>query len=1171
MVSIIKVQEAGRRGEVRSWKAIPALALAYACLGWFGLQLAVPPGYATMIWPASGLAVGVLILYGGHLWAGVLIGSFSVNLVHGMAIISDGPDLTGTIIAALIAVGSTLQSVAGAAIVTRLFGRPLRFHGIGHILVFLAMTGPVLCVVAPTVGVGTLWFFGIVPTGALWQNWVTWWSGDCIGVLIFLPLVLFNPWRPWGVIWSGITVAGFSGATLIATVLPLGATFYAYKLTSQMSFDQSHGEFVSLANASERALIHRMHSYRLSLDGGAGIFGASETVSAAEWRAYTEILDIQRSMPGINGIGFIEPVRAGDIPAFVEKYADFGVPDLTIHPDTGAQERFVITYIEPLGPNLAAQGLDIGFEANRLEAAVSARDTGKATITRRILLVQDSTESPGFLLLRPFYKTGAPHRTTEERRAAFVGWIYAPFVGHRLLTDLTDSQGVRLNISVFDGDVRNPDNLIYSSKEADSTEDAVFAVSKTLTMMERNWTVVYESTPNFEREARDAGPTLILFGGLALTALVAALLMSYAHREDAIRRIVEQKTLKIAAGEQENRSIVNSAIVGIIVTDEDGIILSMNDAAQAIFSSAKTISDHLRISDLIEGIDGTSMRQLTPSDDALAQAQSQTRLFVAQRADGLRRHLDLQVNSWRTEHGTTQFTVVVRDITDEKKATDALQLAEQRWNFALTSGNIAVYDVDLRTGRSIVSDTWFILTRSRSLSGVDPQEDFFSRIHPQDRHLVEEADLAAICGATERSISEFRFIASDGKLIWLRSDGFVAERGPDGTALRLLGTMVDITAAKRAAEELKASEDRFRSAIEDAPLGMALVNPKGEISSVNSAFCMFLGHARADLILRDFNDLIWRETSVDEVNMQIDAENPRTEVYQGEHRFVHAEGHLRWGLLNISHAHGRRGQSDDLIIQVLDITERKEMDRMKNEFVATISHELRTPLTSIRGALGLVLGVMTDEISERSRKCLTVAQKNCDKLGFLVNDFLDLEKIASHSYTFDLKPARLCALVSQAIEANQAYANQFGVTLEFTAPDDDPVVCVDTTRFEQVISNLLSNAAKFSPADGTVTVTVQRIGPIARVSFADHGRGISVEFQRKIFERFSQEDSSATRQKGGTGLGLHIARQMMEGMGGALDFESSVGKGSTFWTDLPVAVMELQADPENPERQVAAE
>lgn len=243
---------------------------------------------------------------------------------------------------------------------------------------------------------------------------------------------------------------------------------------------------------------------------------------------------------------------------------------------------------------------------------------------------------------------------------------------------------------------------------------------------------------------------------------------------------------------------------------------------------------------------------------------------------------------------------------------------------------------------------------------------------------------------------------------------------------------------------------------------------------------------------------------------------------------------------------------NDLVLAISrDITERKKAERLKNEFVSIVSHELRTPLTSIRGSLSLITGRMVDELSPRIKGMVDIAYKNSERLVALVNDILDIDKIESGKMIFDLKPVELMPLLEHALETNSAYAEPFGVTFALTHTLPGVKVNVDEDRLLQVLANLLSNAAKFSPQGGRVDISVARHEELIRVAIADHGPGIPEAFRTRIFQKFAQADSSATRQKGGTGLGLSISKAIIERHGGKIGFTSREQGGATFFFELP--------------------
>jgi signal transduction histidine kinase/CheY-like chemotaxis protein len=234
-----------------------------------------------------------------------------------------------------------------------------------------------------------------------------------------------------------------------------------------------------------------------------------------------------------------------------------------------------------------------------------------------------------------------------------------------------------------------------------------------------------------------------------------------------------------------------------------------------------------------------------------------------------------------------------------------------------------------------------------------------------------------------------------------------------------------------------------------------------------------------------------------------------------------------------------------------DVTEAKRLAQLKNEFVSTVSHELRTPLTSIRGSLGLLEGGAAGELAARAKKLVSLARQNCDRLVRLINDILDMEKIEAGRMVFDMKPLALMELVGEAIAANEGYAREHGTRFVVKAACDGAMVLGDKDRLMQVMANLLSNAAKFTPSGAGVEVAVQPHGWRLRVSVIDHGPGIPQEFQSRIFEKFSQADSSDTRKKGGSGLGLAISKAIVERHGGLLDFATRSGEGTTFYFELP--------------------
>ncbi len=352
--------------------------------------------------------------------------------------------------------------------------------------------------------------------------------------------------------------------------------------------------------------------------------------------------------------------------------------------------------------------------------------------------------------------------------------------------------------------------------------------------------------------------------------------------------------------------------------------------------------------------------------------------------------------------------------------------------------------------------------------------------------------------------------------------------------------------------DLIESQARNKAVVENAVDGIISIDIKGRVESFNSAAEKIFGHSADEVIGQNVKMLMPQPYEREHDGYLYNYLSTGKKKIIGIGREV--EGLRKDGTtfpLELAVSEVELDNRRLFIGMTRDITERKKIEQMKNEFVSTVSHELRTPLTSIRGALGLVLGKGAKDLSPKFLRLLETANRNSERLTFLINDILDLEKINAGKLEFHLEAINLSTLAKRAVEENEGYAHSHNVRLKLILKGkDSTTVRADEHRLLQVFANLISNAVKYSAENDTVEIEVKRINDKLRVSVADNGPGIPAEFRSRIFARFAQADSSDTREKGGTGLGLTITQAIIEQLGGSISFNSDPGEGAEFFFEL---------------------
>ncbi|GAB3248632.1 ATP-binding protein [Nocardioides dilutus] len=341
----------------------------------------------------------------------------------------------------------------------------------------------------------------------------------------------------------------------------------------------------------------------------------------------------------------------------------------------------------------------------------------------------------------------------------------------------------------------------------------------------------------------------------------------------------------------------------------------------------------------------------------------------------------------------------------------------------------------------------------------------------------------------------------------------------------------------------------WRLALEHSPVGMTLVGLEGQLLVVNRALCDMLGYDADTLTTKGFQELTHPDDLDSDLELFHQTLAGEIDSYRLRKRYLHAEGRIVWGDLSVALVKQPDGSPLHFISQILDITELTRALHVMDEFVASVSHELRTPLTSVLGYLELLRA--RHDLPDGVRTHLDVIHRNAGSLKLLVSDLLDVAQAREGGLELHRKDTDLTALVLEALDAARPLAGAAELDLAVDVPDT-LVAHVDGPRMRQVVDNLVSNAVKYTPPGGSVTVALSRDGDDAVLTVRDDGIGMTEQEAERAFTRFFRGEAARRREIPGTGLGLNIASSIVDAHAGKIELESEPGRGSRFTVRLPI-------------------
>ncbi len=631
-----------------------------------------------------------------------------------------------------------------------------------------------------------------------------------------------------------------------------------------------------------------------------------------------------------------------------------------------------------------------------------------------------------------------------------------------------------------------------------------------------------------------------------------------------------------ASFEDVLRAATDYSIVG---TDSRGRVTLFNSGAELMLGYlAKDVVGRsaLFMFDPAEVAARATELHVEPGLDAVAwrakQGKAETREWTFVRADGSTLMVQLTLSPKYTSDGTLSgYIGIARDSTAQKQAEADVRSVTSVARCLLWHANVEDQQGSLVWSLT-VSDVHAAqgLMHLNLLPGQTYADAWLESRLPEDRPRANAMAESALRAGRWNYSQDFRCRASDGSVIWMSEDVHIQPLSP-GT-WRLTGVCIDATERKQAEatlerqyHEARQMQSEMRAILDASGEAMVVVSPEGRLVTVNRSFLELFDVDTTSVVGRTVqelpSDLLRGELTRIFASGAADAcaENsaPSPTADDSPSSVVTQEWPVRRelavcsSLVRIATATSSEAMSHLYVLR--DVTHERAVDRMKTEFVSLVSHELRTPLTSIKGYVDLLLDGEAGELSEEQCEFLTIVQNNSSRLVALINDLLDASRIESGRMDLHRVALHLPSLLPDSVHAlrPQIVAKQQLLTVDVS--DTFPAVYADATRTTQILTNLLSNAHKYTPAGGAITIVARVVADVARISIQDSGIGLTSEDQANLFTRFFRARNDTTQQVSGTGLGLAITRSLVELQGGTISVVSEPGRGATFSFTLPLA------------------
>ncbi len=805
-------------------------------------------------------------------------------------------------------------------------------------------------------------------------------------------------------------------------------------------------DFIFQCGEIHNVIANRLDDHASILLGGRALFDAFEEISRREWGVFSKQQNIERQLPGIQGIGFSLLIPRTELARHIQEIRSQGFPEYTVKPDGEREVYSSIIYLEPFSErNLRAFGYDMFSEPVRRKAMERARDTDSAALSGKVVLVQETEKEvqAGVLMYVPVYRKGMPTDSIEQRRAAIYGWVYSPYRMNDLMKGIMLAGGnlkkaEQLQLMIFDGEQDSQPSLLYESRSSGNESlrlGVCFTQQIPISFNGHCWTLRFTGSGGGLFTAEYTKAWFILVGGVLITLLLFSLIRVLLHTHGRAQLIAERATVDLRESEANFRTFFESMTDMIMVASTDGRLLFANTA---VTRTLGYFQDELK---------GMYLLDVHPTDKRGEAEEIFNSMFKGDRK-------------------TCPLPLAHKD--------GSIIPVETRVWFGRWNGMNCIFGI------------------SKNLSSEQEAQQRFERL--------------------------FR----------------------NNPALMALSTL-----------------------------------PDRQFCDVNDAFLKKLGYPKCDIIGKttvELNlfphreqqaavaDKLLKDGRISDFGLKVQRKDGAIleGLFSGE--VISSQGHQYFLTVMIDVTDQKRAEAElkETNRQLAAATAQAEMaNTAKSDFLANMSHEIRTPMNGVIGMTGLLLDT---ELSDDQRKYAETVRVSGEALLTIINDILDFSKLDAGKLELEMLDFDLSAMLDDFATSIALQVQEKG--LEFIcamAPDVPAFLRGDPGRLRQVLVNMVGNAIKFTQK-GEIAVLAGLLSEtdvqvVIRFSIRDTGIGIPIDKRGRLFQKFTQCDSSTTRKYGGTGLGLSISKQIAELMGGEIGVENPSpslragvgGPGSDFW------------------------